>query len=98
MAKSNRIESRRLDASMVIAFNACANFVDIYIYISKKIKSFAHQEYNNLLFSDLDKIKKRVESGKDLFDRDINYKTIEIDNSFPEYIQKNKDKLSDWII
>jgi len=66
--------------------------------ISKKIKSFAHQEYNNLVFSDLDKIKKRVDSGKDLFDRDINYKAIEIDNSFPEYIQKNKEKLSDWII
>jgi len=66
--------------------------------ISKKIKSFAHQEYNNLVFSDLDKIKKRVALGKDLFDRDINYKAIEIDNSFPEYIQNNKDKLSDWII
>ena len=66
--------------------------------ISKKIKSFAHQEYNNSIFSDLDKIKKRVALGKDLFDRNLIYKKIEIDSSFPEYIQKNKDKLSDWII
>ena len=66
--------------------------------ISKKIKSFAHQEYNTSMFSDLDKIKERVALGKDLFDRNLIYKKIEIDSSFPEYIQKNKDKLSDWII
>ena len=66
--------------------------------ISNKIKSFAHQEYNKKKYSDVESIKRRISLGKDLFDRNLSYKNIKIDNSFPEYIQKNKIKLSDWII
>ena len=36
--------------------------------------------------------------GIDIFDRDIKYRKIQIDNSFPEYIAKNKDKYKEWII
>ena len=35
-----------------------------------------------------------ISQGKDIFDRDISYKFIPLDNSFPEYIIKNKDKFS----
>ena len=35
---------------------------------------------------------------KDTFDREINYKKIKIDSSFPKYIVDNKEKLKEWII
>ena len=66
--------------------------------IQKKINSFAHQEFNEEKFTNLDLIKNRLISNKDIFDRNYSYKKIEINNEFPDYILKNKDKLSDWII
>ena len=32
-------------------------------------------------------IKKKIEMGKDIFDRGINYKRVEIDSSFPKYLK-----------
>ena len=43
-------------------------------------------------------IKKKIEMGKDIFDRGINYKRVEIDSSFPKYIVDNKEKFKKWII
>ena len=62
--------------------------------ILTKIKSFSHGEFNeNLNENDIQKnIKKR-----DIFGRN-KIRKISIDNSFPEYIRKNKDKLSKWTI
>ena len=37
-------------------------------------------------------------SGEDLFDRNIKYKIVEVDSTFPEYIYNNKDKFKAWII
>ena len=65
---------------------------------SKKIKSYAHQELNREEFTNLDSINQKIERKKDIFDRNYSYKKIEINNEFPDYILKNKDKLSDWII
>ena len=36
--------------------------------------------------------------GKDLFNRNIEYKPIKIDETFPDYIVKNKDFLKKWIV
>ena len=66
--------------------------------IQKKIESFAHQEFNDQKFLNIDKIQERVSSLKDIFDREYVYEKIELDNSFPEYILKNTQKFSDWII
>ena len=66
--------------------------------ISKKIQSFAHGEFNNPNFADYKNIKKKISMGKDIFDRKISYKKIQIDSSFPKYIIENKEKLKDWII
>ena len=37
------------------------------------------------------KIAERINNNVDLFDRKINYKKVELDKSFPEYIFNNKD-------
>tara|TARA_B100000686_G_scaffold325556_1_gene382451 strand:- start:47 stop:856 length:810 start_codon:yes stop_codon:yes gene_type:complete len=66
--------------------------------ISKKIKSFAHGEFNKSNFSNPEAIKKKIDMGKDIFDREISYKKVEIDSSFPKYIVDNKEKLKEWII
>jgi len=66
--------------------------------ISKKIKSFAHGEFNKAHFIDEENIKKKISMGKDIFDRGINYRKVQLDNSFPKYIIDNKEKFKDWII
>ncbi len=43
-------------------------------------------------------MRQRIERKKDIIDRNYSYKKIEINDEFPDYILKNKDKLSDWII
>lgn len=43
-------------------------FGDEY-FISNKIKNFAHQEYNDDYYTDVDRIKDVVENNKDVFDR-----------------------------
>jgi len=66
--------------------------------ISKKIKSFAHGEFNKPNLNDPETINKKINQGKDIFDREISYKKVEIDSSFPKYIIENKEKYKDWII
>ena len=66
--------------------------------IREKIKSFAHSEFNTSDYTDLDKITNSIIKGIDIFDRDIHYQKIDFDDSFPNYIKKNKDKFKDWIL
>ena len=66
--------------------------------ISKKIKSYAHSEYNKKEFSEINIIKEKINNKKDIFNRNINYKKVELNDSFPEYILENLKKYEDWII
>jgi beta-1,4-mannosyl-glycoprotein beta-1,4-N-acetylglucosaminyltransferase len=66
--------------------------------IIKKIKSFSHGEYNDLRFINKNLIEKKINSGIDIFDRNIEYKKIDIDESFPEYILSNIEQFKKWII
>jgi len=66
--------------------------------IALKIKSYSHQEFNKDDFVDEAKIARRIENKQDLFNRDIKYKKIEIDESYPKYILNNKSMFKEWII
>jgi len=66
--------------------------------IRDKIIAYSHQEYNTKEFTDINLINKKISLGKDLFERNIKYKKILIDDTFPEYIIKNKEKFKDWIL
>ena len=46
----------------------------------------------------IDEIQKKVISGEDIIGRKDNFEKIELDYSFPEYLIKNKENYSDWII
>ena len=65
--------------------------------ISKKIKSFAHGEFNKEHLVDENKIKERIEKGEDVFERGFKIKKINIDNTFPDYIRQNQNMLKSWI-
>ena len=66
--------------------------------ISKKLKTFAHVEFSKKKYSDIKIIKQNIKDYKDLFGRDIYYKKENLNNSFPEYILKNKKSLKKWIL
>ena len=66
--------------------------------ISKKIKSYAHQEFYKDEFINEKKIEERIKKNQDIFDRNIEYKKIEIDKSFPKYIFNNQSMFKEWII
>ena len=66
--------------------------------IAVKIKSGAHQEENKEEFTNLEKIEEKLKNNTDLFGREFKYKKIELDESFPEYILRNKTKFNPWII
>jgi beta-1,4-mannosyl-glycoprotein beta-1,4-N-acetylglucosaminyltransferase len=56
-------------------------------FISNKIKNFAHQEYNDEFYTDLNRIKNMVESNKDLYDREKEnsyMKKVELSNYLPK--------------
>ena len=65
--------------------------------ISKKIKSFAHGEFNTDDKSNEENIRSKIEKGEDIFNRGYEIKKVELDSSFPKYIFENKDKLKKWI-
>ena len=66
--------------------------------IQKKLKSYAHAEFNKENFVNLDKTKNSIKNKTDLFDRKFNYEKIEINNNFPKFIVDNKELYKDWII
>ena len=66
--------------------------------ISKKIKSFAHGEFAKEHLTDEARIKTKIDKGEDVFERGYKIKKIEIDETFPDYILKNKESLKNWIV
>jgi beta-1,4-mannosyl-glycoprotein beta-1,4-N-acetylglucosaminyltransferase len=65
--------------------------------IKKKIESYGFQEANHSAVKD--NIASNVTNLQDLFGRpDTSLQKVEIDNSYPEYIINNKDKLDKFIL
>ena len=62
-------------------FSSVKNAEGIY----KKLNSYAEQQFNKI-------VKK-----EDLFDRNYDFKVLEIDKTFPDYIFRNKKELFDFI-
>jgi beta-1,4-mannosyl-glycoprotein beta-1,4-N-acetylglucosaminyltransferase len=66
--------------------------------ISEKIKAYAHQDLNIDEYSSISKIEEKLENLTDIFNRGIGYSIVDIDESYPDYIIKNQDKLKKYII
>ena len=55
-------------------------------------------KFNKDNFANEINIKEKIKSQKDIFNRKLTFKRIEIDHTFPKYITENKEKLKEWII
>ena len=66
--------------------------------ISKKIQDMAHTEFNKEKFKDISFIENNIINLKDPFNRDLNLRKTDIDDSFPDYIKKNKELFKEWIL
>ena len=66
--------------------------------IKRKIISYSHQEFNKEEFTNLKNIELKIKKGEDLFNRNIKYKAIKVDESFPKYILENKEYFKTWIV
>lgn len=65
--------------------------------IVEKIKSFAHQEFNQSEFLNPNRINDAIQQGKCLFDPSEELKFVPLDASFPRYILEHPEKFSGWI-
>jgi len=61
--------------------------------IIKKIESYAHQEYNTDYYKNKKKLKKKIENAEDILEKNMEFKYVKIDNSFPDFVIKNEKKL-----
>jgi len=50
-------------------------------FIKNKLENFSHQEFNNSEYTDLDKIEKRVQNNVDLFNRNIKFEKLKIEDN-----------------
>lgn len=69
-------------------------FGDEY-FIQNKLKNFAHQEWNSDYYTDVNKIKEKMEKSQDLFERqEVQWENIELSNNinlpcrYQEYLKK----------
>lgn len=69
-----------------------------YEKISQKIKSSEHTEFDQKHYTDIEKIKFRVENLLDPFDRNYKFKKKNINDEFPKEIFNNQEKYKDWIL
>tara|TARA_B100000767_G_C19597919_1_gene464347 strand:- start:44 stop:865 length:822 start_codon:yes stop_codon:yes gene_type:complete len=66
--------------------------------IIEKTNAFCHGELNQDKFKKEDLIEKKIDQLKDIYNRKINYRKIDIDNSFPEFFTKNLGSYRNWIL
>ena len=65
--------------------------------ISKKLKTFAHNEYSSEEFSSVETIRAKIYEKVDLFNRNEKYEVVKIDEGFPKYLLDNLLKFKDYI-
>jgi len=66
-------------------------------FISSKIKSYVHHEYDTDEFTNVQNIKKKIDNLIDPFNRDKKLKKVNLNDKFPKYIIENKKKFFELI-
>ena len=65
--------------------------------ISKKLKTFAHNEFSSEEFSSVETIRNKINAKVDLFNRNEKYEVVRIDEGFPKYLLDNLLKFKNYI-
>lgn len=63
--------------------------------VAEKIKSAAHQEFNN--WHIMLRLKGRINHNEDIFGRQADFQKVEIDDSFPKYLLEHLDEYEHFI-
>ena len=66
--------------------------------IITKMKSFAHSELVKDYMLNENYIIKKINNCEDIFERNIVIEKVELNNNFPDYLLKNKNKYNEFII
>lgn len=69
------------------------SFVGNVDFIKKKISSWAHHEFNRPEINNDENIINAIKTGKDVFGRDMKFEVVKIDETYPKFIQINKETL-----
>ena len=98
--KKSLIKSFFLNLNYTIIKNGGWHFSNIKSPkdIIKKLSSFCHGEFNLEKFKNEKLIEQKINNLEDIFNRDIIYKKVEIDNTYPKYLLDNINYYKDWII
>lgn len=65
--------------------------------IIRKLEAFSHVEYNKPEYKNPERIEQAIANGEDIFGRGFRYRFVNIDNSWPLYIQNNKERFVKFI-
>ena len=66
--------------------------------ISVKLKTFAHSEFSDNKYSDVEIIRSKINKKIDLYDRGHQYREITFDESFPKYLFSNYELYKNYIL
>jgi len=66
--------------------------------ITKKFKSLAETNWDKEKYFNEQVIKDKIKNKEDLFERGHKFEYVLIDESYPDYIRKNQEKYSKWIL
>ncbi len=64
----------------------------------RKIESTAHQEFNNDSYKNPAYIQEMIKAGRDFHKPKARYQIQPIDSQFPEYLIKNREKFSAFLL
>lgn len=68
---------------------------DVKKRVAEKVRSAAHQEYNNRAV--LAEVDDKIKDGEDIFGRDAMFVRVPIDDTFPEYLRNHKEEYAHLI-
>ena len=66
--------------------------------IIRKIRSFSHQEYNLPEFTDPRKVEERMRKGMDLFDDEVHYRPVLVNDALPRYVVEHQKEYAKYIL
>ena len=66
--------------------------------ISIKLKTFAHSEFSENKYSDVEIIRLKINKKIDLYNRGHQYREITFDESFPKYLFSNYEFYKNYIL
>lgn len=65
--------------------------------IIKKLEAYAHTEFNTENYKSTEYLEKVLAEGRDLMGTNSRFKFVEIDETFPKYLQENQEKFQHLI-